>query len=237
MRLFTCAALIALSTGAVARADIQFYEKNVPGDVDNVLFNDTSANTSDIIGPATTVRGHIGSTPTADCASGSVCVDVKSNELLQVNNATTGGGGQATISANDGEFTTADVFLTDPPGGVYTKIVFALTGAGTGQDGQVTFTITVTEGDGPPATETSATFTTTPGNDFYTVVAINGQDIRNVNITAEGGDTLGTLRQLRLGFTDNSNPPQGVPEPASVVLLSSLIGGVALLRKRFVAAA
>jgi hypothetical protein len=231
MRLFTCAALIALTTGAVARADIQFYEQNLPQDVENVLFNDSTAPTSDIIGPAFTVRGHIGNTPTANCASGNVCVDVQSNENLFVNNT---GGGQATIAASDGEFTTADIFLTDPPGGTYTKIIFALTGDGTGLDARATFTVTVTEGNGQVSSET---FTTGSGDTFYTVVAINGQDIRNVDITTADGDAFDTLKQLRIGFTDNSNPPQGVPEPASVVLLSSLIGGVALLRKRFVAAA
>src|SRR5687768_11115180 len=164
MRLLTCAALLTVSISSIARADIQFYEQNIPGDVENVLFNDGTATTSDIIGPAPTVRGHLGGAATADCASGSLCVDVKSNEDLFVNNS---GGGQATIAASDGAFTTADIFLMDPPGGVYTKIIFALTGDGTGQDARATFDITVTEGNG---TTNTAQFTTGSGDTFYTVV-------------------------------------------------------------------
>ena len=162
-------------------------------------------------------------TPTLNCASGKLCVDVQSNENLIVNNA---GGGQATISATDTGFTTADIFLTIPPGGVYTKIVFALS-----TDVQTTanFTITVTEGNGQT---NAASYSLDSGNNFFTVVAINGQDIRNVDITTQSGE-IDTLKQLRIG---GFGSPTAVPEPTSVALLTSVVAGIALLRKRFAVA-
>jgi hypothetical protein len=220
--------MLLLSIGSIARADIVFDTGNDPGGVENVLFND-SASGSDIIGPATTLRGHLAGTATATCASGKLCVDVVGQESLVVNNS---GGGQATIEAAPGGgaastgYTYADIFLTIPPGGVYTKIVFALS-----TDAQTTsdFTITVTEGNGQT---NQASYTLDSGNNFFTVVAIAGQDIRNVNLTANTGE-FDTLKQLRIGGFPTTNPPNAIPEPTSVVLLSSMVAGVALLRKRF----
>jgi hypothetical protein len=203
-------AVLLLSIGSIAHADIVFSGGNTPGG-DNVLFNTGS----DIIGPATTLRGHIANTTRQ--------VDIVGSENLIVNNA---GGGQATVEGVDGGFTTADIFLTIPPGGVYTQIVFALSGDAQSSS---TFKITVTEGDG--TIQTSNDFTFSSGNDFFTVVAINGQDIRNVDITTSAGE-IDTLKQIRIGGFDSSNPPNAVPEPTSIVLLSSLVGGIALLRKR-----
>lgn len=227
MRILQCAGLVlAFGISTVARADIVFDTGVDNTNTANVLFND-SATGSDIIS-GITVRGHIQGTPTADCASGALCVDVQSNETLVVNNA---GGGQATIEADDGGFDLADIFLTVPPGGTYTKIVFALSGVGTGQSGTVGFDVTVTEGNG---TTNTASFTTGSGNTFYTIVAINGQDIRNVNLTSTAG-SFETLRQLRIGqgLQDPPNPPQGVPEPSSIALLGSLVVGTWALRKKF----
>ena len=144
---------------------------------------------------------------------------------LLVNNS---GGGQATIASVDGGFTTADIFLTAPPGGVFTQIVFALSG-----DQQTTsmFNITATEGNG--TVQTSSPFSFNSGNSFFTVVAINGQDIRNVDITTSSGE-IDTLKQIRIGGV---SPTSAVPEPASVVLFgTALVAIVFLYRKRFAAA-
>jgi len=135
-----------------------------------------------------------------------------------------------TIAGVDGGFTTADIFLTTPPGGVFTQIVFALSG-----DSQTTstFNITVTEGNG--TVQISNPFSFNSGNSFFTVVAVNGQDIRNVNITTSEGE-IDTLKQIRIG---GLSPTQtgAVPEPASVVLFgAALLPAVFLYRKRFGAA-
>jgi len=222
MRLTIFASVLLLSLSGAARADIVFDTGVSNAGTDNVLFNDPA---SDVTGGFNFVRGHIQGTPTANCASGSLCVDVQSNEALSVNNS---GGGQATITAVDNSFALADIFLTIPPGGVYTKIVFALEGFGTGAASQVGFNITATEGNG---TVQSSSFTTGSGNTFFTVVAINGQDIRNINLTATNGQ-FDTLKQLRIGGF--SSGITDAPEPTSIALLSSIVAGVALLRKRFI---
>jgi hypothetical protein len=221
MRFFRYAtALLLFAFASGARADIIFDQGVDNTGTANVLFNDFATG-SDIIGPSMTVRGHIQGTPTASCASGALCVDVLSNENLVVNNA---GGGQATIEAADGSFTLADIFLTVPPGGVFTKIVFALSGAGTGGAAQVGFDLSVTEGNGGMQ---SASFTTGSGNTFYTVVAINGQDIRNINLTATNGE-FETLRQLRLGGEGISE----IPEPASLLLVGTVLAGIGIIRRK-----
>ena len=214
MRLLACATLVILGIGGTVRADIIFDPGNTPGG-DNVLFNTAS----DIIGPANILRGHIGNTTKQ--------VDIVGAENLLVNNS---GGGQATIAGVDGGFTIANIFLTTPPGGVFTQIVFALSG-----DPQTTstFNITVTEGNG--TVQISNPFSFNSGNSFFTVVAVNGQDIRNVNITTSEGE-IDTLKQIRIG---GLSPTQtgAVPEPASVVLFgAALLPAVFLYRKRFAAA-
>ena len=214
MRLLACAALVTLGIGGTVRAAIIFDPGNTPGG-DNVLFNTAS----DIIGPATTLRGHIGNTTQQ--------VDIVGAENLSVNNS---GGGQATISAVDGGFTTADIFLTTPPGGVFTQIVFALSGD---QQTTSTFNITVTEGNG--TVQTSSPFSFNSGNNFFTVVAIDGQDIRNVDITTSSGE-IDTLKQVRIGALSPTETSV-VPEPASVVLFGTALVAIGFLyRKRFAAA-
>ena len=94
-----------------------------------------------------------------------------------------------------------------------------------------TFNITVTEGNG--TVQTSSPFSFNSGNSFFTVVAINGQDIRNVNITTSEGE-IDTLKQIRIGAL--SATQTGVPEPASIVLFgTALVPIMFLYRKRFAA--
>src|ERR1019366_4364964 len=160
MRMNRCVVFVLgglLFCGA-SRADIVFSQGVSNTGTDNVLFNTPA----DITGPALTVQGHIQNVGTN--------VSVTSNENLIVNNDS---GGQATISAQTPGFTVADISF--PAGGTSGKILFPLSGLGKGQAGMVPFTIKVTEGNG---TTDSASFTTGAGNTFYTVVAINGQDIR-----------------------------------------------------------
>ena len=212
MRRNFCIALVlgALCCGA-SRADIVFIEGVSNTGTDNVLFNELT----DIIGPAPTVQGHIHNLGSN--------VSVTSDENLIVNNS---GGGQATISAVTSGFTVAEIYLTNPPGGTYGKIVFALSGFGTGQASRVPFTIFVTEGDG---STDSQSFTTGGGDTFYTVIALNGQDIRNVRLQTMDGSQFDTLKQLRIGPAEAAVPDGGV----TAMLLGAALVGLETLRRRF----
>jgi hypothetical protein len=73
----------------------------------------------------------------------------------------------------------------------------------------------------------------TQGNNFLTILADSGQTITSTTITSSGG--FADLRQVRISGISGSVPPgpgPAVPEPTSVLLLASGLGGLALMRRQ-----
>lgn len=203
------ASLGLLLSAPAAWADIVFLDGNT-GNLDdqNVLFNGTG----DIAGPGNLVRGHLNQSTTTH-------VDFTSTQTLS-----TPATGQARIAGSP-TFDNINVFLTTPPGGTYTSLIFNIDAVANGD-----LAITVTEGNGTVNVGTSQGLFFDPlgqsGQNFYTVVAINGQDIRQVSISSTVG--MSDISQIRIGLG-----PQGVvPEPSSVVLLGTMLVAAAFAGHR-----
>jgi len=204
-------AVMILAGGSVvpARADIQFLAGNNPQpDEQNVLFNGAT----DIGGPATTVTGHLNGTGNSVSFTSTSFLTTPAIGQARIEACTSTDLASCNTSQNPVTFTDLMVSLTEPPGGVFTDFIFNLDAS---MDGSLT--VTDTEGNGTIQTS-SLLGLNQSGQNFYTVVAINGQDIRSVSLSSTAG--LTDANQLRVSGVAGL---VAVPEPGSIVLLGSVM--------------
>ncbi len=137
--------------------------------------------------------------------------------------------GQALIQGPSSGFSNMQIKLSN--GGTFTSLIFALTlvGNGTSCTNCVSFSSNANEPGGGTSTAQGGFFGLTPGNNFFTVTATNGETLNSVIINGNG---LSTLGQVRIGgLTSTGGGPGGggggaVPEPSTYALLGC---GLALM--------
>ncbi len=131
--------------------------------------------------------------------------------------------GQARIEAVDG---TLNNLTVDTPGFTFTSLILNLDAEA---DGTVQFI--VTEGNGFVNNFNFALGGS--GSNFFTITAINGQNIRSVQFIATVGVSMGLddAAQFRIGGVQPVRT--AVPEPATMILLGTGLAGIAAkVRKR-----
>ncbi len=130
--------------------------------------------------------------------------------------------GQARIEAVDG---TLNNLTIDTPGFTFTSLILNLDAEA---DGTVQFI--VTEGNGMVNNFNFALGGS--GSNFFTITAINGQNIRSVQFIATVGVSMGLddAAQFRIGGIQRV--PTAVPEPATMILLGTGLAGIAAKVRR-----
>ena len=129
--------------------------------------------------------------------------------------------GQARIEGADGLFSTLTI---TSPGNTFSSIIFNLNAAA---NGFVTFS-GVDDGGNP--FEFADIAVGGSGQNFMTFTTANNQGIASLTITGLDETEFEDIRQVRVGITGVDIPD--VPEPASLALWLTAMGGVALASRR-----
>ena len=189
---------------APARADIVVITGVNNQGTDNVLLNPATdvLTVTGVVGPSSVLVNF-----TSDSGSGLLNADPS---------------GQARVSGGTGNIALTNLDFSLANDDTFTRAVFNINA---GADGSVLIHV---EGINIDGGSFEADFLLDAnGQNFFTVTAINGQEISSIDLTALNGAFFEDVRQVRLGGI-----PSSVPEPSSLVLLGSAVIGVAVLRGR-----
>jgi hypothetical protein len=205
--LFSTLAALAVSLPVVvapAHATIVFTPGNNPQpDEQNVLYGSNQT--------GTTVTG------TTNQSGTPVSFTSSTDTLVTTAN------GQANLTAQDGLINQVTITV---PGLTFGDMILNPF-LGTGNPPDTAATVTVTANDGV----FTSPLTLTNGNNFLTIVAMDGETILSVALGSTGG--FADLRQVRISGIGGTTPPGAVPEPGTLSLLGvGLIGAAWVTRRR-----
>ena len=201
---------LIVSCGLAYADTVTFTLGNVPsGDV-NILLNSGTT--------GTTVQGSPNGSP-------QLTVNFTSTQVLLEPSS-----GQARVSANPEGTPLTNLSISLASGFTYTDLIINPFVGGPGVCpncvlGNATVTVNALSSTGTPEAPQTFTYALGNGNNFITIVAINGEKIVSTSISAPGG--FNDLRQPRI-----SGPFSSVPEPASLFSLGFAVLGLGLAMRR-----